>query len=61
MGASGKELQGLTLKDADLQPHTGSEYTIFPDNLIPAPRKRFATDASTAAPACAQVAASVLP
>ena len=58
-GASGKELQGLTLKDANLEPHKGSEYSIFPENLIPAPRKRFATDGAAATPAMAQVAASV--
>ena len=60
MGASGKELQGLSLKDANLSPHKGSEYTIFPENLIPAPRKRFATDSSAASPAMTQVAASVM-
>jgi len=60
VGAAGKELQGLSLRDANLQPHKGSEYTIFPENLIPAPRKRFATESNASAPAMTQVAASVM-
>jgi hypothetical protein len=57
--ASGKELQGLWLKDANLQPGKGSEYTIFPEHLIKQPRRRFATEASPSSPGMAQVAASV--
>ena len=46
-------------EDASLKPAPGSEYTIYPENLIPAPRKRFATESSASAPAITQVAASV--
>ena len=48
-------------EDASLKPAPGSEYTIYPENLIPAPRKRFATESSASAPAITQVAASVSP
>ncbi len=46
-------------EDASLKPAPGSEYTIYPENLIPAPRKRFATESGASAPAITQVAASV--
>ncbi len=58
--STGKVLGMGSLKDADIKPVAGvSEYTIFPDDLIPRPRRRY-VDAGSAGPTKAQVAPSIM-